>query len=207
MNQYYPLTEEEVKLAEKLARKYTSNYHWKTVEFDDAFSNLKLWLMENLDIVIKCRDTTEFAEYNNGYLFTSLRNEVIKFCRKETRSKVYADLEDNNFYTVKKVANILKEVLAIDFIKFEMEVDSKSVAYEIGADVLSAFYGLSSEEKELLALRFRFGYSGVALAEKLEVDENAASQRVHRALEKLVSKLSGEPSFWTSSPKYKYKEI
>jgi RNA polymerase sigma factor (sigma-70 family) len=207
MSKYYPLTEEEVKLAEKLARKYTSNYHWKVVEFDDAFSNLKLWLLENLELVIKCRDTSEFAEYNNGYLFTSLRNEVIKFCRKETRDKVYADLDDNNFYTPKKVANILKEVLAIDFIKFEMEVDSKSVAYEIGADVLSAFYGLSAEEKELLALRFRFGYSGAALGDKLGVDENAASQRVHRVLDKLVSKLSGEPSFWVSNSKYKHKEI
>lgn len=204
MNQYYPLTEAEVKLAEKLARKYTSKYRWSTVEFDDAFSHLNLWLLENINTVIKCREESEFSDYNNGYLFTSLRNEVIRFCKKETKEKVLTDLDNNNFYTVKKVANILAELLPIDFVKLEMNANSGSIAYEIAADVLSAFYGLTDEDRKVLNLRFKAGYTGDALATELGVDTNAASQRVHRALEKLVSKLSGEPSFWTRQSKKDY---
>lgn len=207
MNQYEPLTADEVLLAEKLARKYTNNRNWKLVEFDDAFSHLSLWLLENLELVIKCRDTDEFAEYNQGYLFTSLRNEVIRFCRKETKDKVHRDLEENNFYTVKRVANILKEVLVIDWVKFEMNAESGTLAYEIGADVLSAFNGLSKDDKNILTLRFKLGYSGLALATQLNTTENNASQAVHRALEKLVSKLSGEPSFWQRESKSEYKHI
>ena len=202
MNQYYPLTEEEIKLAEKIARKYTRKSAWSLVSFDDAFSHLKLWLYSNTDIVISCREADEFAKLTEKYLYTCLRNEVNKFCAKETKAVVNRDLSDGNRYTVYSLTQALPIYFKLNHTELEMNSDSSSLAYNVTADITSALYGLPEADVEVIELRYKLGYSGESLAKELGIEVNAASQRVHRALEKLVSKLSGSPMFDDDKPKH-----
>ena len=207
MSQYYPLTDEEVRLARVIAKKATRK--WKTVDFDDCNSNLLLFMLdpERLWIVMDCRPEMDSSTLNQGYLYTMLNNEANRFCQEETEANVHTELDTYNFYTEAKLAKILSALSKIDFAEFEMNADTSSIPYTVAADVISVFNGLSPEDKRLLNLRFKEDLTGKALAEVLNTTENNASQRVHRALKKLRFKLSGEPSVWVPDRKEEHKDM
>lgn len=202
MSDYYPLTNEEVRLAKVIAKKAVRK--WRTVEYDDCNSNLLLFMLEpkNLAKVIEYRDTEGTA-----LIYTMLNNEANRFCKAETKANVHAELDVYNFYSEARLSRILTALAKIDFTDLEMNADTNSVPYTVAADVISVYNGLPAADKQVLELRFKYDLTGEALAKALDTTENNASQRVHRSLEKLRFNLSGEPSVWVPDRKDKYRDI
>ena len=200
MNQYYPILPEEIELAKKVA--YSKSKGFVLVDKEDVYSGLTEWLYANSEAVVQHRE-----DGNTGWLYTSLRNEAIRLSKKETRDIIHRDLDDGNLYTVKFLSNILPTFFKIDFYELEMSADSNSLSYNIAADINSAYWGLKAEQRELIDLRYKLGLSPIDIANKFQIEENAASKRVGRALSALSSRLSGGTLEWIREGTINYPEF
>lgn len=181
---------EEMALASKVASYFSSR--WKLVEREDLESHLFLWLVENVSHLENWR-----KEEGDGKLYVSLRREASKYCAKETKHKANTDdLNNGNFYNIDIVYKALPYIFEYDTISSEMKNEDSGLGYNIMADILNAYNGLNKENKDVLELRYHFGFSFEEIAESYGLTEKAAEKRVERAANKLLSSLYGTPLGW-----------
>jgi RNA polymerase sigma factor (sigma-70 family) len=176
------LTQDEIEIADKVGRYYSSR--WKLVERDDLTSHLYLWMAE--------RDANQLQRWReegstSGKLYKSLKRVANEYCKAETSKTVNRDIYENNSYTIE----IIKNTLPFVFYSPDVEDPINSKALLIIEDVSSAFYGLSPDDREVITLRYREEMSHEEMAKMFGVTVDAASQRLHRALTRLLNALSG----------------
>ncbi|NBT47501.1 MAG: sigma-70 family RNA polymerase sigma factor [Actinobacteria bacterium] len=180
------LTLEEIEICEKVGKYYASR--WKLVERDDLVSHLVLWCAE--------RDTTTLQRWRDEgslgpKLYKSLKREAAHYCEKETTIKVGRDIHENNSYTLE----IIKNTLPFVFSTPDVEDPINSRALLIIADVESALYGLPKDDIEIIVLRYQDEMTHDQIATYYSINTDNASQRLHRALERLLKALSGVALF------------
>lgn len=176
------ITQTEIEICEKVGRYYSSR--WKLVERDDLVSHLVLWCAE--------RDSNQLQRWRDegstaGKLYKSLKRVANEYCKIETSKIVNRDIYENNSYTL----DIIKNTLPFVFSSPDVEDPINSKALMIIADVESALWGLPSEDREIIILRYREEMSHDEIAGYLSISVDAGSQRLHRALERLLNALSG----------------
>jgi len=180
------LTLEEIEICEKVGKYYASR--WKLVERDDLVSHLVLWCAE--------RDATTLQRWRDEgslgpKLYKSLKREAAHYCEKETTIKVGRDIHENNSYTLE----IIKNTLPFVFSTPDVEDPINSRALLIIADVESALYGLPKDDIEIIVLRYQDEMTHDQIATYYSINTDNASQRLHRALERLLKALSGVALF------------
>jgi RNA polymerase sigma factor (sigma-70 family) len=180
------ITQVEIDICDKVGKYYASR--WKLVERDDLVSHLYLWCAE--------RDANQLQRWREEgslepKLYKSLKREAAHFCEKETTVKVGRDLHANNSYTLE----IIKNTLPFIFATPDVEDPINSKALVIIADVESALYGCSNEDVEIITLRYREEYTHEEIAKHYRISVDSASQRLHRALERVLTRLSGVALF------------
>lgn len=176
------LTQEEITIAEKVGSYYASR--WKQVEKDDLISHLYLWMAERDSVQLqRWRDEGSLSPK----LYKSLKREANHYCTIETSKKVNQDIYINNSYTL----DIVKRTLPFVFDQPTVEDPINSTALMIISDISCALYGMNKDDVEIITLRYREEYSHDQLAEHYSITTDAASQRLHRTLERLLNRLSG----------------
>jgi len=176
------ITPDEILIAQKVGSYYASR--WKQVDKEDLTSHLILWMAE--------RDSNQLQRWRDegstqGKLYKSLKREAAHYCEKETTIKVGRDLHANNRYTLEIIKNSLPFVFATP----DVEDPINSKALMIIKDVESSLYDCSKDDIEIITLRYRDELTHVQIAKEYSITEDAASQRLHRALERLLNRLSG----------------
>lgn len=190
----------ELALATIVAKSITSKY--KTVEFDDIQSNLWLWMMENPSIIEQCR---AMEEGGAAYLTTSLRNEAVKFCQKESKTIN----ETLNFYTVERVEEVLAKMWEFDSWSKSQSLQTGSDIIAILADVQNAYQSLATsahdakgkKQQALLAAIYRDGYTLEEVAQAQGISKQAVAKQKDAAITRLTNILAGEPIGWVKRPK------
>lgn len=186
----------ELKLAESIGVRIGSK--WRNVEVDDVIGQLYLWLVENRHWL----ETWRQEEGGEGKLYVALRKEAAKFCAKEEAARVNRPLDATPAYPVEVLEKALPFMFE-DWPVTEVHVNPVSGApvyhpAQIGeavamlADISGAFYGLSKDFQELLALRFRDGLGTDEIGELRGVTEDGARRQIKRALKRLSDSLGTE---------------
>jgi len=180
------LTQIEIEICEKVGKYYASR--WSLVERDDLVSHLLLWCAE--------RDATTLQRWRDENslspkLYKSLKREAAHYCEKETSIKVGRDLHANNSYTLE----IIKNTLPFVFSEPDVEDPINSRALMIIEDVRSSLYGLSKDDIEIITLRYEDEMTHDQIGTYYGINTDNASQRLHRALERLLKALSGVALF------------
>lgn len=203
-----------LKLAEAIAKKYAGNwgfYENKVTNWEDILSELKIWIYSNIENLERWETETRIINYKrfienkeligDGRPYVSMRNAANKICGKELEHMIHSELDRRNYYTPEKVMAALPVVLQENFYELEMNSTSDSLAYNIAYDIYYAFWSLTEEDREYLFLRFKDDLSFASMGEELGKKENTVTVATHRAVDRLVSKLGGEPLAWVKPEK------
>jgi RNA polymerase sigma factor (sigma-70 family) len=175
------ITPEEIKMAEKVGRYYASR--WRSVDKEDLIQHLILWICEHQTQLNRWKK--EGSE--DGKLYVSLKRAANDYCKHETTHAVHQDISANNSYTLE----IVKRTLPYVWNTPDVEDPINSKALAIIADVSSALYAMTNDDIALLQLRYGDGLSHDEIASIYKITTDTASQRLHRATERVLSKLGG----------------
>lgn len=157
------------------------------------------WVYENQDKV-----NNYLSANSPGLLATRLLTTAQRWAAKERELDLGRDPEDLFIYNPRVVGELLKDVFEHEgWQHYEpnggdgMPV-AKGLANQTGdrqamlADVSSALQALPTEPYNILVWHFKYGYSHAKLADVLEITEDAARQRVSRAVRKVSQILMGQ---------------
>lgn len=183
------LTEQELSIAQKVARKVGSK--WRTLDQADLEQHLCLWMCENIRHVERWREET-----GDGKLWVSLRREAGKYCSRETTQIVGQELHANNYYTTDRVARALPYLW--EYHDWNTDNNTGGEAFAIMTDISNAYHGLPKQEQELLALRYRDGYTYDVIGAHTNITAEAARKRVGRSVQRLTDALDGGTLAWTN---------
>lgn len=203
MNSKVNILPEELNLASTVAKSFANK--WKLVNVDDLEGHLFLWLVEHEVDLIRFRD-----DEGDGRLYVSLRREASRFCTKETRAVANVDdIDNNNFYNLDMIYRALPFLFEYDINASEMSNEPTGLGHTIMSDINSVYHGLSTDVKNVLALRYRDGLSFQQISEAYNTTVSAAEKRVERAVHKLYDSLSGTPAQWyeKDSTKVSFEEF
>lgn len=190
------LLKEEMTLASKVAHRIGSR--WSLVETDDLESHLFLWMLQNLNAVVRWRD----EHGDNGKLYVSLRREAAKFCAKEHAARVGQPIVVDNFYT----SDVVRKALPFIFESVPQTIvtenpvtlaaqsipNDANLGLLIITDIRQQFYGLNRDVRDILAWRFRDGLTLEEIAELKNMTKQGARKAVDRAVKRLVDALAGD---------------
>lgn len=178
--------------------------HYPMCDLDDIKQNLYEWFLthpKKLDEweAIGKRDA-------KNLIYRSLRNQALDYCQYWKARALGYETEDLFFYTPEIVEALLPAVL-LDFVEvlpqLNLSSGSKSgLISESGngmvmkAEIAKVCVGISKEDKQVLHLRFAMGYEYPEIVKILELNtEDAARQRVRRAVKRIINKLGGYRSY------------
>lgn len=174
------------------------------VEYADVQQSLYLWILSNTLKVERWR--TEYSEkHAERTLVKALRRNGEQYCRSEKAEKSGYSVEDEFFYSIPMIADLLQLSFDEDWMVpkgkdyTEPDVSGRAATENVVAmvaDVGQGFNTLPEPDKELL----RFVYDGStlvndAIAQKsLEwgITWSAANSRIRRVLGRLRASLGGE---------------
>jgi DNA-directed RNA polymerase specialized sigma24 family protein len=174
--------------------------HYPMCDLDDIKQHLYEWFLthpKKLDEweAIGKRDA-------KNLIYRSLRNHALDYCQYWKARALGYEVEDLFFYTPEMVETLLPAVL----------LDSREVLPQLNlgntgksglvsesgnalvmlAEIAKVCVGLSDEDKQALHLRFALGYEYPEIVKTLELNtEDAARQRVRRAVKRIINKLGG----------------
>ena len=140
-------------------------------------------------------------------IYRSLRNEALDYCQYWKAKGGGYEVDDLFYYTPEMVEALLPSaILGIDadvVPKLSLGKTSKpSVSAESGnlitmlAEISNGYKFVSEEDRNILHLRFilAYDYPDITKAMKLNTDD-AARQRVRRAVKRLINKIGGYKPF------------
>jgi len=182
------------------------------VEYEDVQQELYLWLWENYWKVERWRENRQ-SHHAERTLVKALRNAGERYCRAEKAQLVGLEPEDEFFYSIPMVADLLQlyfdpEWMIPGGMKLD-EISSGAPASEGGnlmtmvADVGRAYEALPAADRQLL----EFVYDGEQpVSDQITVKSlewgitwNAAYSRIRRVLGRLRAGLGG-PSPYGKDP-------
>jgi RNA polymerase sigma factor (sigma-70 family) len=188
---------DEIRTAREVAHRIGSR--WSQVEIDDLTSHLFLWLVEHTKTLDRWRGETG----GKGKLYVTLKREALKFCARETATKVGRPIDADNFYT----EDVIERALPFIFEAWpETQVKQNphtgqaqghkpheyGSALAILADISGTFYGLPNDLREVLEWRYRDGLGLDEIANLKEITKEGARQMVLRGIRRMKDKLAGE---------------
>ena len=174
--------------------------HYPMCELDDIKQNLYEWFLthpKKLDEweAIGKRDA-------KNLIYRSLRNQALDYCQYWKARALGYEVEDLFFYTPEIVEALLPAVLLESTEVLPVmnlgSTGKSTLISESGngvvmrAEIARVCVGLSDEDKQALHLRFAIGHDYPEMTRLLELNtEDAARQRVRRAVKRIINKLGG----------------
>jgi RNA polymerase sigma factor (sigma-70 family) len=205
-----------LKTAEAVAKSYAARWHFysgKVVDWEDIFSELKVWIYSNIDWIEKIEEELETVNaerklfdkepISDGRIFTAMRNVVNSFAATEMKHLQRKELNSSHYYSPEALKRSLNIFFEIDFADLEMRSDSSDLSYAIAADINSAYWGISEYDRKYIDLRFKEDLSFLTIGEQLGISENTATKRVHRAIKRMSDLMGEEPLHWSNNVKPK----
>lgn len=203
-------TEADEAVLASVARQLRSKYHGY-VDLDDIRSELYLWLVEHHDKAAAWREEHEDSPRTADRLLArSLRNHGEKFCRREKAAYCGYEPDDEFFYSIQMVADLLQLYFDPEYMvpgSADLgSTGSGKPANEGGnlmamvADIGRAYEDLSQSDRDLLEWVYG-GHMPVKdainfLAEiTWSITYNAADKRIRRVVGRLRQKLGGPRPF------------
>lgn len=190
------------------AAKILTNRYRGIVEYEDVRQECYVWLLENHSRVQQWReDRTEEAAQKS--IVASMRNAVDRYCRKEKANAEGYSPEDEFFYSIPQVAELLRTYFDPDWmvpggIVYDDRTTGGRPPSEGGnlmamvADVGRAYEDLPAHDRTVLREVYGSGEPAdniSVLAVELGISFTAAEWRVRRVVGRLREKLGG-PSPW-----------
>lgn len=174
--------------------------YYSMCDLEDIRQTLYEWFLKHP------RKLTEWENLGNkdakNLIYRSLRNQALDYCQYWKAKSLGYETEDLFFYTPEMIETLLPAVL-LDNLAVLPVVDLGStgksgIASEgnnmqtMLAEISKVYAGLSGEDKQVLIMRFQLGYEYPEIVDKLELNtEDAARQRVRRAIKRIINKLGG----------------
>lgn len=169
-----------------------------TVHTDDCYQQSWLWALEHEKTF-----RSKWAD-NRNYLWSSIRNEVAKWARRERAGSIGGDSEDDYFYSVPELRSLLLLAFTPDWVEKGQAYDRQPTGNGISdpadlwakvADVKAAFRRLSDRDRGLLATVFAEpGDWKTHITEQARlagVTDKVMDQRVRDALGRMRKRLGG----------------
>lgn len=194
----------EYAVAASVARKLRSKYHGY-VQVEDIQQELYVWLIEHSGTIARWHEEHDNPKTVEKILARSLRNHGEKFCRREKAEYLGYETDDEFFYSIGMVADLLQLHFDPDYMipgSIQLgQTSSGKPASEGGnlvamvSDIGRAFNELSEADRDLL----EWVYGGNQpvreainfLAHSWGINYRAASERVRRTVGRLREKLGG----------------
>lgn len=200
-------TEADEAVLSSVARQLRSKYHGY-VDLDDIRQELYLWLVRNAERIEEWRENHSPVTADR-ILARSLRNHGEKYCRREKAAYCGYEVDDEFFYSIQMVAEILQLHFDPEYMEpgsIELgQTSSGKPASEGGnlmamvADVGRAYDAMPQADRDLL----EWIYGGhIPVREAIEFQAltwgctyNAADKRIRRVLGRLRKNLGGPRPF------------
>lgn len=185
------LTHEELVTARRAALGASIRYR-KYVDKEDVEQELKLWMLEHEEDLLRWRHYTAGLKA----LHRSLMRVAHRYCEREKAVRVGYKSYDNSGYSPALLRELLKDALRSDWSMVTGVEGTPHSAVGIGIiDTRRGLKMLRPKEAEVLALAVQTNYDYDRMAELESTEEYAPSheamrKRVDRALRKLSSALS-----------------
>jgi len=183
------ITEQEMLLAQKVAR--SQAYKWK-LEEEEILSNLYLWLCEQQKYVEAYRED----KYGKQKLSLALTRAAIKHCKKEKEQQQRTERE--NYYTIPQIKKILPYIWETQIFTPTTQ-HTEELANQLTTliiDVKQAYHSLTKPDQIIIEKHYNQHKTYKQIAKEIKSTEEAVRKRISRALERLHSRLGGEPPIW-----------
>lgn len=189
------------------ASKILCSRYRRVVEYEDVQQELYLWLIKNHHKADRWREQYE-TRHAERTVVKALRNAGERYCREEKAQKEGFEVEDEFFYSIPMVADLLSLSFDPDWMSpkaVELEAggptSSGKPASEGGnlmamvADVGRAYSRMPKPDRDLLARCYGQGVSTpealVELSLQWGITASAANSRVRRVVGRLRAALGG----------------
>ena len=185
-------------IVNSVSAEYHKNY--SMCDLDDIKQNLYEWFLTHPN---KLNEWEAIGKKDaKNLIYRSLRNHALDYCQYWKARALGYEVEDLFFYTPEMVETLLPAVLleSVEVLpQLNLGQTGKSgLVSESGngavmlAEIAKVCVGLSDEDKQALNLRFALGYDYPEMVKVLELNtEDAARQRVRRAVKRIINKLGG----------------
>lgn len=183
-----------------------SEYHKKfnTVELDDIKQALYEWFVTHPN-KLDSWETIGPKDAKN-LIYRSLRNEALDYCQYWKAKGGGYDVTDLFYYTPEMVETLLPAVLlGLTDVAPQLNLGKTSkptVQAEGGnlptmlAEIDKATHRLSEDDQKIVWLRFGLSYDYPQIVDELELNtEDAARQRVKRAIRRIINLVGGYKPF------------
>lgn len=192
------ITTDEIKLAERIAKRAAGK--WQAADVEDVTQHLLLWIMTHQQAIARWRAES----HGEAKLFVTLRREAAKFCADEQTHAAGKPLRTENFYSTELLDRALPFIFEDTPVTVANEHPQTGQTYSHGtaedfgnaqailADIRGAFYGLNSQIRHILELRYRDGLTLEEIGELSDLSKVGVKKRIERALERLRDALSGD---------------
>lgn len=201
----YTFTDADHAAVSSASRILFSRYR-KYVEYADIQQELYLWLLGHYDRAVRWRATYS-EKHAERTLSKALRNAGERYCRTEKAERDGYDVEDEFFYSIPMIADLLSLALdptwmhtkGIDYSRQRVSGKTPSDGGDLVvmvADVAKAFSTLPSHDQRLLKAVYGPGVDvsdGIAhKALEWGISQSAANGRIRRVVGRLRAALGGE---------------
>lgn len=212
MTETFNFTDQDEAAVQSATKILLSRYR-DFVSFEDVRQELYLWLFSHYEKAEAWREKHE-TRHAERTLIKALRNAGERYCRQEKAERQGYEPEDEFFYSIPMVADLLQLYfdptwMVPPAIVADERVSGGALASESGnlmamvADVGRAYEALPAPDKELLA----FVYDGRAVvmdqiackALEWDVTQSAAYSRIRRVVGRVRANLGG-PSPYVKDP-------
>ena len=143
-----------------------------------------------METIKKIIDNVEkFLDKNRNEIIAMVviytRNTARSMYRKKQRSQTISTTYDSEEYGERSQMDIPDESEDVQ----RLVINSETIRM-----IEDAIRQLTTEQRDIIMLRYYFGYQYAEIAKAMEIDENAARTRVHRIKQKL-KKLLGDDAY------------
>lgn len=187
------------------ATKIVYSRYRTVVEFEDVQQELYCWLLQKYDRVLAWRERLE-EQHAEKTIVKALRNEGERYCRIEKAEREGYSPEDEFFYSLPMVADLLQLYFDPDWMMPASVTYGTSTSggnpaseggnlYALVSDIGRGLKALPGPDRALLKRVYGYGQQPAdeiaALACELDISVSAANSRVRRVVGRLRAALGG----------------
>ena len=175
----------EISTVNTIARKAAANYG---LDSDELKGVLNLWMCESYKYVQKYRDEAG----GGAKLAASLFRHANKWARLEASAKVIVHKPQRDAEESLYDHQTVEVALVLMFLDHDVTADYNEDTWAAVADISGVYASIVKKEKELLYWRFGLHEAWDLIANKLDIEPDAARMRVQRLVEKLAKRASSD---------------
>ena len=175
----------EIATVNTIARKAAANYG---LDADELKGVLNLWMCESYKYVQKYRDEAG----GGAKLAASLFRHANKWARLEASAKVIVHKPQRDAEESLYDSKTVEVALVLMFLDHDVTADYNEDTWAAVADISGVYASIVKKEKDLLYWRFGLHEGWDTIANKLDIEPDAARMRVQRLVEKLAKRASSD---------------